>query len=410
MANELQTINMITLKALDYFVTQTEAVKVFDQKHSKSFGNKGRQQGDSQRIRKPDPGTVRRNQTYAATDVKEQYDTLTLDKPYGSDFVLSMNEMSLDINDIGEQIIKPRVHAIAAAIDQDILEELYFKANHSIGTPGTALTNTGNSATALSSFTKAGAKLTEYTAPRGPGQRHVFVGPDTEEKVSTMLREDFNSQTVISKQNQSQEMMGYRYGMNWHADQSVYRATTGSRATAAGVDVDGASQTGSTLTIDALGAAKRASKGDRFTIAGVNAVNPVTKADLGFLKQFTVTARTAANATSLSFTPAIVTSGSHQNVSAGPGDGAQITWVGGAAKTSDACILAHKSAVTIAFAPLEPTGKYGALHSMKHDPDTGIGINCTAQFDIDNYRFKFRLDVLAGFLVQRPEFACVVFD
>jgi hypothetical protein len=56
-------------------------------------------------------------------------------------------------------------------------------------------------------------------------------------------------------------------------------------------------------------------KGDVITIATLNAVHPETKADLGYLKQFVVTADSGANATSLSISPAIVYTGAKKNVS-----------------------------------------------------------------------------------------------
>jgi len=69
-------------------------------------------------------------------------------------------------------------------------------------------------------------------------------------------------------------------------------------------------------------------------LAGVNAVDPETKNDRGFLQQFVLTAAAGPTATSLAISPAIVTTGAAQNVFVGPADNAAITKVGGAASPS----------------------------------------------------------------------------
>ena len=395
MANTLLTLDEITLEALDIFMTSCEAVKVMDQKHSKRFGNKGQQIGKSLRIRKPDPGTIRRNTTYASSDVKEEFDTLTLDKPYGSDFELTTEEMTLQINDVSDQIIKPRMHTLAANVDLDILKLMALNANHSVGTVGADPTK-------VATFTQAGAFLSNYAGPRGPGERHAFITADQEDLVSGSLREDFHTGAVISQQNKTAMMEGFRYGMNWHMDQSVYAMTTGSRAKT-GTLVNGATQSGSSITVDALGSGKTAKAGEHVTFAAVKAINPVTKAPYAFLKQFVLTEDVAANGTVLKISPPMVLTGSHKNVSAGPADDAAVTFIGDASTATTKAILAHKQAVTIAFASLQSAEDYGAKSVMKHDPETGIGMLCAAQYDIDNHKYKHRIDILAGFLAQRPE-------
>jgi hypothetical protein len=63
-----------------------------------------------------------------------------------------------------------------------------------------------------------------------------------------------------------------------------------------GSTVNGASQTGTTLVTNAITGTLRV--GDIITIAGVNAVNRVTKSSDGVLQQFTVTANVASGANS----------------------------------------------------------------------------------------------------------------
>ncbi len=75
--------------------------------------------------------------------------------------------------------------------------------------------------------------------------------------------------------------------------------------------------------------------GDRFTIAGVNAVHNVTKADTGTLMTFTVKS-VAGGGANLTVTPALVASGPYQNVSAQAANGAAVTFLNTVSKQANA--------------------------------------------------------------------------
>ncbi len=411
MANALQVNeNTITLKALSIFKNKLRCLSIFDKSHSKDFGQKGNQRGDSRRIRKPDGGgTVRRDTwTFASSDIEEQFDTLTVDKIYGSDFTLQPKELALELNDLSEQVLKPRIHRLAAEIDKDVFTACALAAHHTIGKPGTKAVTSGEY---LEDWMELGAKLGDYDTPYGEGMRHALISPTIQARLSSQLREDFNSQATISRQNKTAMIEGFRYGFNWGYTQQVPTLTTGSRA-ATGTLVDGADQKGASITVDALGAGKTAKKGEAVTFAGCHAVNPVTKAKYPWLKQFRLTADVAANATSLPIEPAIVTTGGHKNVSAGPADDAAVTFIGDPSKEGSMQLAAHPSVCTVAFVPLDnhELGGAGVKLSMKTDPDTGIGMSFLCWTDGSNRQVKCRFDVLAGILVQRPEFAGVVFS
>src|SRR5690606_32229176 len=72
-------------------------------------------------------------------------------------------------------------------------------------------------------------------------------------------------------------------------------------------NVNGTNQSGSTLTVNT--GTTTFLKGDIITIAGCNAVHPETKQNLGYAKQFVVTADSGTSATSISISPPIVLSG-----------------------------------------------------------------------------------------------------
>jgi hypothetical protein len=166
--------------------------------------------------------------------------------------------------------------------------------------------------------------------------------------------------------------------------------------------VNGGSQTGSTLLI--TGGTNTFLKGDIITLVGSNAVHPETKADLGYLRTFVVTADSGASAASITISPAIVASGAKQNVTASPTTGQGVVKVGaGANETYTQSLFYHKDAFTFVSADLEDVAKYGAWGSRQ--VMDGISMRIARQYDIVNDKIPCRIDVLYGYLTVRPALA-----
>jgi hypothetical protein len=146
-------------------------------------------------------------------------------------------------------------------------------------------------------------------------------------------------------------------------------------------------------------------KGDIITIAGVNAVNPVTKADTGFLRQFTVkadvTSDGSGNAT-LTVSPAIVSSGAQQRVSATPADNAAITVLGTASTGYSQNMVFHKNAFSFASVPMHmPAAAYGGSRQSYK----GISLRLIPTYDGTNDEEAWRFDVLYGVKAIDPRLA-----
>jgi hypothetical protein len=269
MATNLATIDDITLSALDVFENTLVAAKRCSRKLEKGFGQKGAQRGDTCRVRLPIQGTVRTGQAWAGQNIDEQYTTMTLSYQKGMDFSMSSKERKLDLNSMTDQILKPYIVRLANEVDKDILQVASQACYQAVGTPGTT-------PTALSTFLAAGKKLTNQTCPRGKGQRHLMLDADTEASMVDNLKGLYQNDSKIASQYDSGEI-GYVVGMNWNVDQNVYTHTAGTY-TAQGL-VNGANQSGASLITDTWTSGGTSLKlGDRFTIASVYDVNPVTKA------------------------------------------------------------------------------------------------------------------------------------
>jgi len=164
----------------------------------------------------------------------------------------------------------------------------------------------------------------------------------------------------------------------------------------------------STLVVEALTAnTGTVKKGTVFTIAGVNAVHPITKADLGYLQQFVATADKTADASgyaTLDVSPAFYTSasGGLQNITAFPVDGAAITPVGAASSAIVQNLAFHKSAFRMVSVPLvKPDGTDMAAQKTVD----GITVRVIRDYDVLTDKLIMRLDFLGGLAAVRPEWS-----
>jgi hypothetical protein len=193
------------------------------------------------------------------------------------------------------------------------------------------------------------------------------------------------------------------FGINVAMDQNVAVHTNGTQAVA-GTNINGAGQTGSTITVVALGGT--ITKGTKITLPGCFAVNPQSRASTGTLAQFVVTADAAAAATTLSISPAITPSGAFQNVTASPTTAQPFVIFGTASGSYNANIGYHKDAFTLAMVPLWSPPKQGVLDVATVSYE-GMNLRAIKFFDGINDKAIMRIDVLYGWAATYPELACI---
>ncbi len=143
--------------------------------------------------------------------------------------------------------------------------------------------------------------------------------------------------------------------------------------------------------------------GDIFTVANVNAVNPVGKGDLGFLKTFTVISY-AAN--TLVFYPAMIWTGAFQNVAVASGttdlNTAAITGVGTAATGYRQNMLFTEKAFALVSVPLVvPPGAV----DVSRQTYKGTSVRVIPVYDGVNDESAWRLDILYGVKAIDPRLA-----
>lgn len=389
MSNTLLTINQITRKALVVLHQNLNFVGNIDRQHEASFGNAGKQIGDSIRIRLPNQYTVRTGAVWSAPAIVEQQVTLTVDRYRGVDMNFSDTDMALRIEDFTERHIKPAMAVLASHIENDALSmanSVYYAVNN-IGAP------IGTRAVSL-----AGKRLTDSLAPST--DRSVILNTQDRVDFVESTKGLFQDSATVARQYREGKV-GRMGGFDFYENTLIPTSTTGTSASATGYTVNGANQTG-TGVILATGS-NTFVVGDVITFAGCFEVHPETKANTGNLQQFTVTAAYAGGAGTIQVSPAIVTSGARQNVSASPTNGGAVVKLGGASTVYRPSLAFYKDAFTFATADLElPKGTDMAARAVMD----GISMRMIRDFDSVNARWITRLDVLYGYVAQRPELAC----
>lgn len=397
MANTLLTPNQITREAVRLFINSNAFLQGVDRQYDDRFARDGAKIGDSLRIRLPNDYVVRTGRVASPQDTNERSTTLTVATQQGVDLSFTSTDLTLSLDDFSERVLKPAMNNLAGAVALNVMtmaesgSNMVFKDNGSggIATPD------------ATTWLLAGAKLDNNSAPRGG--RVITLDPLSQARTVSSLAGLFNPQQKISRQYETGEMMGTALGFDWMMDQTVLKRSNG---TFSAGTVNGAGQTGSAITTNAI--TGTLNKGDVITVAGVQAVNRVTKQSTGELQQFVVTANVASGATSIPVYPPITPGNvAYATVTASPANGAAISLIGGAGTTFRKNIAYRPEAFTLATADLEMPKGVDAAARESYD---GVSMRYVSQFDATNDVFIRRLDVLYGYLAVRPEWVCSVPD
>ena len=400
MANDILTPTAVTREALRILHNNLEFTKGVDRQYDDSFAKSGAKIGDSLKIRLPNKFNVRTGKTLDAQDTNETSTTLQVATQKGVDVNFSSAELTLDLDDFSDRILKPAMAKLASVIDFAGLTEAYQNTYNQVGTPGTA------PATALVHL-QAGVKMDNYATPRDD-QRYMCLNPEAQAATVNGLTGLFNSTNEISEQ-YKKGMMGKSLGFQFGMDQNINVHTTGEFAGTTLVD-DTVVEGDAVITVDAFtNAGPDVKKGDVFTIAGVNAVNPETGQDTGQLAQFVVTADTtgASNEIDIPVSPAFIASSTnpYRTITELPSDGDAVTFVGTAETAYPINMAHHKEAITLATADLIMPG---GVDFAAREVQDGISLRIVRQYDINNDNLPCRIDVLYGWKMLRPEMACRV--
>jgi hypothetical protein len=393
MPNTILTPTAVTRKALQILHQKLNFIGNINRTYDDSFANSGAKIGDSLKIRLPNEYTVRTGANLSTQDTTETSTTLQIATQKGVDITFSSAELTLSLDDFSSRILEPAMAVLAANIEADALS--MYKDVYNI------VDNDGNAISFLNIM--QGRKLLNDNLAPMDNNRTALLSTDHTAKLVDSLKGLFQDSNAI-KQQYKEGMMGRTGGFDFYENTLLANHATGTAAKTTTYTVNGAVTTNGSTAVTVATGATTFKAGDIFTVAGCFRVHPETKVSTGVLQQFVVTADYAGGAGSVSFAPAIYTSGGRQNVvAAGMANSSAIVKVGaGNAELLTPSMVFHRDAFAFATADLVmPKGVDFAAREV-YD---GISLRTVRQYAISTDTMPCRIDVLYGYKTIRAQLA-----
>jgi hypothetical protein len=408
--NTTLTADIIAREALMHLDNNLVFAKQVYRGYENEFSKKvnGYEVGETISIRRPTDFTVRTNATMATQDVTEGKVALTVNQRRGVDFEFTSQDLTLNIGELGERVIKPAMIQLANSVDT-FLSRMYASVPNWVGTSTKKIGS-------YADFAKAPERLDELAVPQdtrsailSPSDHWALLGSQTSLYIQDAAKGAYRKGSLGEIGGvdtlMSQNVLTHTAGTRTNAliDQSLTTATV-SYATVK----DTMTQT---IHMDGLGTTKTVKKGDVFTIADVYAVNPVTKAPLPFLKQFVVVSDVSSDAVTTGDAdvvvyPALIWTGAFQNVAVTSGvtdlNDKVVTWFSAAGAQDRQNLVFHKNAFALVMVPLvKPPGAV----DVSRQSYKGTSVRVIPVYDGTNDVSKWRLDILFGGAAIDPRLA-----
>lgn len=398
MSNVLATSSIVAKKTLAILENQLSFGGNVNREWEDEYeGNmsRGYAPGGTINIKRPSRYTYRAGRVSVPQGSVDQTIPLTLNQG-GCDLNFTSYERTVGLTeDSLDKKLQAATATVVNEIDRQGLALASYTAFNTLNVTGAL---PANQLAAVQVYTDAKRRLNEMAAPTTRGDSSFIMGPALNASSVAGLSGLFNNDSKISQQYGNGFMvdsLGFVMGM----DQNVNSITLGA---ATATNINGANQIGSTITVAAVAAGTLA-RGTAITLPGVFAVNPQSRVSTGVLADFIVTADVPQGATSIPISPAIVTSGQFQNVTASPTTGAPYVIKGTPGTTYQENIAFHKDAFTLAMVPMfVPEGLGVRVHQESRN---GFTVKVTDGYDFINDNTLMRIDVLFGWSATYPELA-----
>lgn len=395
MSNTLVTCSIVAKEALAILENMLSFSKNVNRDFESEFTSnmsRGYAPGQTINIKRPPRYTYRAGRVAVPQSTVETTVPLVLAQG-GADLNFTSIERTLSLTQL-EKKLQAAMATVANEIDRQGLQLAHYSTYNTLNPTGTVPTTQD---LAVGAITDIQRRLDDMAAPRD-NDRSLIMNPGLNAGLLRGFAGMFNNSAQLDKQYRN-GMFQNAFGIDPGMDQNVDVHTNGA---ATATNINGAGQTGSSITVVAV-AGGTLTRGTVITLPGVFAVNPQSRQSTGVLADFVVTADVLVGATSIPISPAIVTSGPFQNVTASPTT-AQPYVIKGAASTSYACNVGyHKDAFTLAMVPMwAPPGGKGVI-DVAQETYKGFTLKVTEFYDGINDNSIMRIDCLFGWCATYPE-------
>jgi hypothetical protein len=407
MSNTIKELSVgdITRKALSLLHNNLVFAKTISKQYNDSFAKAGAKNGGTLLIREPNQFVVRSGAILDVQDVTEATQTLTVATQMGVDVNFSSVELTLSLDDFAERILNPAMARLAANVDYTIVNACYKDIWKFTNT-------THGTKPVLADVLSAKAKLDQGLAP--DGDRCFMADSLSANGIITAGQALYHSASEIERQ-YSRGTMGEMAGFKFYQTEMTPTHTNGTREDTTPTTSTVPMTNGVTsIAVSGNTDGQIYNKGDIFTVVGVYACNPETKAQYSHLQQFVVTSAgtVSSTAVTLYISPTIYISGPLTSVVIGTANSSTTASVsnldnivnsGAASGAYRTCLAYHKDAFTMVTADLEmPKG----VDFSAREVYDGISLRVVRNYDIVNDKLPCRIDVLFGYKTVRPGWAC----
>jgi len=389
-ANTFSTSSIVLKEMLAVLAQKPTFLNTINRQYNDAFnGNAqtGAAVGDTVNVRIPQRTVMRTGRVMNVQPIVQQTMPVALQFYTGADTGINSIEQTLDIDNFRELVIKPKAADLIAKIEADILGVCVPKIPQYAGD----WAEFDEFDTPLA----AGVLLDNNLAPRDG--RYMLTNARAGAQFVAANSALFNNQSKIANQYDTGRMGKGVLGFDWDSTTLIPSLVRGTANTS--YVTNGVAQTGTSLAVDVGSGTFKA--GDIITIAGVNAVHPQTKTDLGYLQEFVIAADSAGGAVTLTLqSPGIVLTGSEQNVTAAAADD-QVVTIAGSSGTFQNSIAYSQDAFYAVFADLPNPKDMGVDCSVM--TWNGIRLRYMQGWDITNDQLLSRFDCLYGGGILRPQ-------
>ena len=396
MSNTLLTLDKITLEVLRLAHEKASFLGTINRQFDASFNASTGKTGGSLRIRLPSEYTRRAgSRVMEIQDSVQVAETLTVATQDGVDMRFNSQELTLSMEAFSKQHLEPAVATLISGVESDVLQGCSKLVFNLAGTAGTAISS-------LTAVGTARAKLNQYLAPKD-NNRAIQMDSVTMAALADGLKALFHDGKQLSEA--FREGFITRTAMaDYYENERVWAMTNGSDV-ACGIDAVQIANGDEGITVSGFATP---TVGMVFTVAGMYACHPETKAAYTFLKQHVV--KTGSTATAISTYPIYLT-GARKNVAAVDGtdcttvgfSSAIITCVGSASTTYVQSLMYHRDAFAFVTADLPLMDD--AAKCVRRELD-GLSVRLWQASDIRNDEMLTRIDILYGYKAIRPQWAC----
>lgn len=397
MANTLSVTDRVLKEAQRIAHEKAAFIGTTDLQYDSSFKYDSARGPNGQSLRIREPNQYVRRQGSRVMDVQDQDEstqTITVATQDGVDMRFNSQELIQSVASDGafdalsKKYIEPAVATLISGIESDYITYATKATYNLAGTAGTPPTD-------LVAVGAARAKLNQGLAPKD-GNRYIQMDSVTMGGLVNGLKGLFQDSEQIKEQYR-EGMVGRTAMADFYENDRMWTMTNGADVVGAVNDTDIAEGV-TTITVDGFTAAPAV--GSVFTFASTYAVHPETKTAYSHLQQCVVT---SATTTSITFTPALRSTGAKQNVDALPSDNDVITFVGSLSTGYVQNLMYHKEAFQFVTADLPIMDD---AHKCSRSVHEGLSMRVWMGSDIRNDELLMRLDVLYGMAALRPAWAC----